>query len=280
MKRVSVWSAVSTLVCALALFVDAPARAETDILWPRFSVSAGAYDLSTSDDIRIDGAVGPNGTPIDLELDLGLPDSDTLLAFAFDWSFAKRHTIGARYYSFDRDGSRSIFRQIEIGDTTFPVGAELSASFETTTIEAVYTYWFVRKDNLGFGGSFGLVDLGVDLRARASVQVGSGGGSAERRVDASTDLPVPMIGVAVKGRPWKRLVLNAGLRILPSVSIGDIDGEAASYNLSAEVFVFGPLAVGLSYDGTYYKVDVDDSDWNGSLDLKSDGLRLYLRAAF
>jgi len=269
-----------SVLLALAAGAISPAAAQTDHLWPRFAVDVGAYQISTSDEIRIDGQIGQNGQAIDLSRDIGLPDSESLLTGKLDWAFADHHSVELAYYSLDRSGSRSLTRTIEIDGTVFPVGASASADFESTSIEAAYTYWFMRRESFGLGGTLGLVYLSLDAVARASFQIGPGGGTISEEASASTDLPVPMIGVAVKGSPWERLVLYGRARFLPSVTVGDYSGEAGSYSLGADFYFWGPLAVGASYDGTYYNADVDKSGWHGSVDLVLEGWRAYLRAAF
>ena len=106
------------------------------------------------------------------------------------------------------------------------------------------------------------------------------GGSVSESTSASTDLPVPMIGLSVKGSPWHRLVLYGRASILPSVTVGDYSGSAGLYALGADFYVWGPLALGASFDGTYYDADVDKERWDGSVDLSTNGFRFYLRAAF
>ena len=162
----------------------------------------------------------------------------------------------------------------------FPIGADASIELKQTTIEATYDYWFVRRENFGFGGSFGLVYLSLDAKAQASYRFGNSGQSFTVRESASTDLPVPMIGVVAKGSPWPWLVLHGGLRYLPSVTIDQYSGDAASYAVGADFYVWGPLAIGAAYSGTYYNAEIDDSNWNGSVDIANDGFNLYLRASF
>lgn len=270
------WSAIGVLAFALA--GSLPAHAQTDNhLWPRFSIIGGSYWIEVDDTIRVDATSERTGSDVELETDLGLPDSDSLLTFGFDWGFARKHSLGVRYYSYEREGSRSIDRIVTIGDVTFPVGARLDASFETESIEAIYDYWFVRKDNVGFAGSLGLVYLGLDASATGTAVFGPSGRTETREVSASTDLPVPMIGLALKGSPTSRLVLRADARYLPSVQIGDVDGEAASYSFSADFYIFGGFALGASYAGRIYEVEVDQTSWHGSVDLSSEGWQGYLR---
>lgn len=271
---------IATLVALAFTFAASASHAETDYMWPRFSVSAGAYQISNTDKISVSGEFEVGNRKIDLGKDIGLPDSDTLIAGRIDWAFAERHSLDLSYYSYDRSGSRSIGRVIEVGDHTYPVGAEVSANFKTTSLELGYTYWFTHHDTFGFGGTFGLVALALDADASASAALGGTVGTISDSVSASTDVPVPMIGVNLRGMPVNRLVLFGRARFLPSVTIDKYSGQAASYTVGAEYYIVGPVALGVSYDGEYYRADVDDSSWNGSVDLDTAGFRFFVRASF
>ncbi len=232
---------------ALGFAGAASAQTETNHLWPTFDVAVGSYQVSSSDKIQVNGSIERLGREINLDQDFGLPDRASVFGGSFKWAFADRHSIGLNTYAIKRDASRSINRDIELGGITFPVGASASVEFKQTTIEATYDYWFVRHENFGFGGSFGLVYLSLDAKAEASYRFGSSSETTTVRESASTDLPVPMIGVVVKGSPWPWLVLHGGLRYLPSVTVDQYSGEAASYAIGADFYVWGPLAIGAAY---------------------------------
>lgn len=267
-------------VLALACAGSVAAQSETSRLWPTFSIAAGSYQLSSDDKLQVEGSIERLGRDINLSQDFGLPERKSLLAGNFEWNFADRHSVGVSTYSLKRSASRSIDRDIEIGGIEFPIGADASLEFKETTIEATYEYWFVRKEKLGFGGSFGLVYLSLDATAEASYRFGNSGQLTAVTESASTDLPVPMVGFVVKGSPRDWLVLRAGLRYLPSVTVDKWSGKAASYGVGADFYVYGPIAIGVAYTGTLYQADVDDSSWSGSVDLAKEGANLYLRASF
>lgn len=265
---------------ALGSTAVASAQTESNRLWPTFDVAVGSYQISASDEIKVQGSIERLGREIDLDRDFGLPDRKSVFGGGFHWAFADKHSLGLNTWSLKRDVGRSINRDVELGGITFPVGASASVEFKQTFIEATYDYWFVRHESFGFGGSFGLVYLSLDAKAQASYEFGNSGQTTTVRESASTDLPVPMIGAVVKGSPLSWLVLRGWLRYLPSVTIDQYSGEAASYGIAADFYVWGPLAIGAAYSGTYYKADVDDNNWNGSIDLANDGAQLYLRASF
>jgi hypothetical protein len=278
MNRRLMRSAAGTLALAFAGML--PARADTNYLWPRFSFTGGSYRITTDDTVRIDASSARAGTEVRLETDLGLPDTKSLAIFGFDWGFAARHSLQLKYYELSREGSRAVSRVVTIGDVTFPAGAQLTAAFDTTSIEGAYNYWFVRRDDLGVAASAGLVYLELDASMTGTAVFGPSGATETRRTSASTELPVPMIGLAAKGSPWQRVVLFGSARYLPSVKIGDVNGEAGSYKLGADFYVIGAFALSASYDGTFYKIDVDQSRWRGAVDLETKGWQGYVRVSF
>jgi hypothetical protein len=271
---------IGIAIAVLAVGTSAAGQAQETHLWPRFSIGVGSFAISTTDEIGIDGEIGSGTRKVSVSTDLGLPEDQTLFAAGLEWQFASRHSLDLSYYSLDRDGSRSLDRNIQIGDRVFPVGARAEASFKTTSIELGYTYWFHRSDKTGFGGTVGLVDLALDASASATLRLGGSGATVSDSAHASTDLPVPMIGVNFKAEPWNRFVFRARGRFLPAVTIDKWDGEAASYTVSGEYFLIRQLSLGASYDGNYYRADVDDADWNGSVDLESTGWKFFLRGSF
>ena len=264
----------------LGLLTANAIHAQTASLWPKFALSAGAFDSSTKDEIGVDGEIGAAGDAVDVATQIGLPDSKTALSAEIEWGFADRHSLELRYGSLKREGSRRLIDEVEIGGRVFPVGADGTVSLTTTSLEAGYTYWLVRRERFGFGGTIGVVELSVDAAASATARIPGSSATITESASASTDLPVPMVGLAVKGQPWDRVVLYARGRFLPSVKFGRYDGEAGSFSLGTHVYLTRWFALGASYDGTYYRADVDDPGWRGSVDLETQGFRLYLRAAF
>lgn len=270
--------AFSTMAATASL--SGQAKPQADVLWPDFSISAGAFEASGEDEIRIDGSQAELLSELDLSTDLGLPESQTSLSASLDWAMGQRHSLGLRYSSIRREGSTTLTSGVRIGDIFFPIDAAVEASFDQDSLEASYTYWWIRRDRFGSGVSLGVVYLSLDARASGTFELDGTGLFLERTAAAATDVPVPMIGLALKGTPVERLVLRATAAYLPSVEFDEVSGSATSFSLGGEYFLLGPLALGASYDGTFYDVEFDSADWSGSANLGTSGFRVYLRAAF
>jgi hypothetical protein len=264
----------------LGFLAAASGEAQTSPLWPHLSLAAGAASLDSDDKIRIDASATIEGTTLDLEADLGLPESETVTAVGLDWQFGERHSLGLRYTALEREGAQSIDRVFRIRDVVFPVSAQMRTRFDTTALDAFYSYWFVRRESFGAAVSLGVSAVEFDAAVEGTARFGPGSVTETRSVAANTDAPVPMIGLALKGSPFRRLVLHAEGRYLPRVTVEDIDGEATTYSIGADFQIAGPLLVGVAYEGTTYEVDIARDDWRGAVDLDSKGFRAGLRLSF
>ncbi len=257
-----------------------PAAAQADPLWPRLALTGGAYSIDSDDTIRLDASATVEGTAVDLSADLGLPDSQTVATFGLEWSPAPRHSVTLGYTAQDRAGSQTFERVFRVRDVVFPVGARMESTFDTTAFDAFYSYWFVRRQHFGVAASLGVSYLQIDASVRGTARFGGSDLVVTRSVDASTEAPVPMVGLSIKGSPWERVVLRASGRYLPHVTIGDIDGEAATFSLGVDVRVAGPLSLGVGYESSSYTVDFEDTRWRGAADLTSRGLKGLVRLSF
>ena len=81
-------------------------------------------------------------------------------------------------------------------------------------------------------------------------------------------------------KSWADEVVCYGGCTVGGVHSSQLPGEAASYTVSGEYFVLRQLSLGASYDGNYYRADVDDPNWNGSVDLESTGWKFFVRGSF
>ncbi|HEX4996955.1 MAG TPA: hypothetical protein VFY29_01945 [Terriglobia bacterium] len=270
---------MKTSVLALSLtFAAATAQAQSPRLWPVFSAAGGAYALSTDNVARLDGASEIAGTNVDWERDLGLPGATWAPSMNVSWQPFRRHSISVDYVRYKQSQSGAIARDLVIGGIAFPAGVNVDARFNIGEVDVAYTCWLARREKFGIGASLGVVVLDLDAEVSAAVEIGAQRFEA-RRYSARADAPVPMIGAAARGNPWGRFVWRADGRLLPTVSIGNSRGHAATYNASAEFFVLNHGAVGVAYTGKATKADFDLSDWRGRVDLRSRGWRTFFRIA-
>ena len=168
---------------------------ERNPLEARFIIDAGYFFLSTDMRVRVDGeTTETTGSDVDYDDTFGIGDFDRFRAEG-SWRIAPRHVLRAMYFQNNRHGTRSIERDVEFNDQTFPLGATVNASSELTIAQVSYDYAFLRRDNYEIAGGIGIhyIDMGLKLDATVTAQ----GNQASRSVeaDATTAAPMPVLGL-------------------------------------------------------------------------------------
>src|SRR5688572_16355417 len=153
----------------------------------RFSVSLGGFLLETDTTIRVDGEVGGTGTEIDAGRDLGLQDADRFRVDAY-WRMTPRQKLRLMYFDTRADGRRVIDEEIDFGDETYPIDAEVEGHIKTQVLSLAYEFDFWQGENFELGGTFGIHNLKFETSLSATIngQTGAIASSAE----ANGPLPV------------------------------------------------------------------------------------------
>lgn len=274
----SVFRFAAGLVLAAGMTFGGAPRLEAQAeLFPTFSVRAGGFAVSNGTDVRLDAAAGDGiGTEIDFEKELGLDSDLNLLTVGLEWLPLERHQFRVAYFRTGRSGSESLLdREIEWGDQVYPVGAEISGEFTSTYIELDWTWWLFKGDRGGFGPTLGVMYLDLSAGLAAHFHIGSLDLRFSR--EASATAPIPSIGVEGRGAILRSLFVLGYVRFLPDVTIGNISGDALQFNAALEWMPLEHAGLGVAYHGFGIDAEIDDSSYNGALNLDTDGFQLYGR---
>lgn len=261
-------------VFALAVAAAAPVRAQE--LFPRFSISAGAWDASFATDVRVAEEAGGEATSISLEDDLALPEERQVWNLGLQWSPAARHELGVTYRSADRSGFASIDREIVFRGTVYPVQAETTTGFATEAWELTYTWWAMRRENVGFGPLIGVATIALD----ASVVARAPGATVTITEAASTDVPVAMIGAHGRAAFGRRVFAEARAGLLPRVTLDDYSGRALTAAARLEVRLLPSLGIGVGYHHFEIEGTIVDPSLEAELDLRMRGPEAFVRLTF
>ena len=138
-----------------------------DLLNDPFHVSIGTFVVSSEPSIQLNGET-TTGDNVNFDEVLGGGDASRVRLDA-DWRFgdSQRHKLRLIAFSMSRDNTKTIDEQIDWGDVTYPVNAELKAEFKFSVVELAYEYAFLRRDNYELGGSIGLHYAGIDASLKA-----------------------------------------------------------------------------------------------------------------
>ena len=255
---------------ALLLLLATSAVARADVINDKIDISAGIFIVDTTTSVRIDGT-DRLGTSINLEHDLGLSSRNSFRLDGY-WRFATRHKIRIEYFENTRTAGKTIDREIDIGDTTFPIDTTLSASVKTVTIEGAYEYAFLRSETYELAGSIGLHDMYFKLAASAVGQTLNSSASAK----AEANGPVPVIGLHWLWQFTPEWNVDA-LAELFALKVNPYDGTLQNYNLSVAWVPSKHWGAGLGWNEFIFHAGVDGNSFNGNMSWRYGGLRAFVK---
>ncbi len=255
------------------------AQGEDSILYPSWGLALGSYFSVSDAKLRVDVTSSRTGTTvgtdIDFEDDLGLKADDTLVKARLTHFVGRRHELSLSYYELKRTGEKTIGGDIEFGGVVYPAGAGVRAELSEENLELAYTYWAARSDRFGLGISGGVVGFRLDAMLDANAQVG--GARRELQREASATLPIPMIGLQLRGLLLPKLVLLGEARYLPNVNIENYEGTSGTATAGLEWQIFPHFRLGGSYDYFFIDAKVDDDRLRGKAKWTVEGGQLYAR---
>jgi hypothetical protein len=243
-----------------------------DMLYPRFSVSAGAALLANmTSTVQVTGDAGV-GTILDLEDALDVDENETTARVDATFSFNERHRLDMSYYDIRRDGSTSgLADDIVFGDITIPAGSVVSTEIDTRILKLAYRYNFVTEERTVIGASFGIHSMGIDLGLRSRALAVS--------ESFRQELPLPLLGLHggyALGRKWSLL---ADLELL-QFDLGDYRGFVSDNRLSLHHDTTKHVGLGLALNGFRIDGKAADGGLEAELEFGYQAVMLYLRVYF
>ncbi|MDH4130384.1 MAG: hypothetical protein OEV95_01105, partial [Gemmatimonadota bacterium] len=117
-----------------------------------FTVTVGALFASNLDTkLRLDSRKNDLGTTIDLEDVLGLKSTANSFAAQATWQIHLRHRLSVSYYSLRRTNTKRLTRDIDLGDTTWTAGVDISSRFNTSYANFGYRWSPILTSRLQLG---------------------------------------------------------------------------------------------------------------------------------
>ena len=245
-----------------------------------FTISGGVFLPKFDTSARVDTSLGI-GTEINLEDDLGLTSDETTFWGDVSWRFARKHRLTVAYFGFTRGAGAVANKELIIGDETFPVGASLSTEFKLQIVPIAYSYSFMNEDKYEFGASLGVHWYTMDFSVLGSASLNNL--DADFAVSVDANAPMPLLGLFFDYHFTPRW--SAGFH--GQVFALDLDDDTFSFSgtvtnlrLSTEYWVFNNVGLGVAVSWFKLDVDLDDSDWKGSVDYEYWGPQIYATIRF
>ena len=257
---------------ALVFAVSAPAEAQRSYepLFDKFNFKAELSWVSMNTEIGLFHEELDVGGVLKFEDDLNLGDRQTTPSLDFEWQIGKRHRLAGRWQDISRNSNTQALTEIEWGDTTIPIDADISLTFDTNQFFVDYTYypWVKERWALGFGLGFRWIDLTTVLSWRLE-----SGDVEEGSEDLDVSAPLPYLYFEYRRlltEHW-RMILGVGWL---DVTIGDINGGQWIGRASFEYLLGKRWSVGGAFNLATIDVsakDIKDDDGFGTLNA---GIRL------
>jgi hypothetical protein len=240
---------------------------------PTVSLDLGGVVNRFDTSVRLDGETR-RGTDFQLE-DNGLDHRSSSFSAALTWRVAPRHRVDFNYYESKRSGERNYDTEIDIGDSTFPLGANVSIQAKDQFFFADYRYSFIQDPQFELAGLFGIYGgkFTFDINA-----VGNNSANTYNK-SVSTGLPLPLLGVTADWYPDRRWHIAAHLEGLKA-KVGDVDGHAYLAGGAVEYMFTRGVGMGGRFDYTEIKADVTKGDFNGNFAWKTSAFSLYAKFLF
>jgi hypothetical protein len=262
---------------------DEPGAAQpksADQPWEKGSVSFGGF-LTAFDSTLAFGADNL-GVHIDGEELLDLDSKLTVIrgGALYRPGKSRRHQLDVTYAAYHRSGHATIDEEIEVGDVTLPVGADVDTVFNFDIIRGNYSYAVLQDGRMRI--ALGLGVYAVPLRFSLEAETAGGRVAVEA---ADTTLPLPSLALRADFLLVNKLYLSAGIDAM-YLEVSDFKGSLLDVNIALEYRPWKHVGFGLGYNG--FSVDVEgqrDSDYPG-VDFVGDvgvhysGLMLYGKFLF
>jgi hypothetical protein len=245
--------------------------------WERFSFSLGGFITALNSDVSL----GAKGLGIEVNVEEALDMDSSVSVFRVDglWRFSRnlRHRLDLGWFDISRDASTTLLKDIEIGDTIFPLGTKVTSSFDLQVFKGAYSYSFFQDDRMDMGVSFGLFVMPIAFEIDAS-------GGFEGHESESITAPLPVLGLRTDFAITPKLFLKFNVDFF-YLEIDQFEGAVTDSKLVLEYNAFKNIGfgVGLERFNIYIKAEGEDYpniDFNGTFEFRYFGLMAYCKVYF
>lgn len=246
----------------------------------KFMVDAGWFFASTDVRVRVDGeSTAMPGTDIDLEDTFDIGSFERFRAEAL-WRVGGRHALRAMYFATERSATRSTDRDILFRDTSFPLSTSITARSQLDVAQFSYEYAFVRKDDYEIAGGIGVHWFDMGLRLSGTLAAQGGSVSNEAQVEASTEAPLPVLGVRGLWRLSPDFYLAGQVQYF-YIELDPYSGSLVDLKASLLWQATDRLGIGVAYNDFRFGVDLEGRrDFDGRLRWNYGGAFAYMTLMF
>ena len=269
-----------------SLAIQTPDQAETSaggkpLPWEKASISLGGFIAAFNDNLGF--GVNGIGATVNPEKLLGL--DSTLYVFRAGALYRPgktlRNQLDFTYAAYDRSGSGALSQELNLGGTTYPVGAEFHSHFNFDLIRGTYSRAILQDERMRIALGFTLyavpIDFGLDVQTSGGLK--SVGG-------ANITLPLPALALRSEFLLVPKLFLNASIDAM-YFEMSNFKGSLLDVNVGLEYRPWKHFGFGLDFNALSLYAEAQGSssgypgaDFIGSVDARYSGMMLYVKIPF
>jgi hypothetical protein len=259
-------SAYVVAIIIAVLAVNTAAWAAEEQFPDRFMLRLGGYAVGNAETTaRLDSNRVPAGVYVDFADNLGGETSTTAGRVDGLYRVNEKHGVGFSWYALKFNGSRSLDRDINWGDQTFPVNARANSEIKLEVYKLNYQYslFHDEKVELGVLGGFHVMRTSVGISA-----IG-----INRSQDESVTAPLPVLGTFAEYKFTPRFSAYFNYQFFFITYDDRIKGALQDFLVGLEYRVLRNVALGAAYNR--FALDIKskgdattlylNTNWNGGL---------------
>lgn len=243
--------------------------------WKRAGLNLGGFFAALNSSVSI----GAAGVGVDVDVEDALDFDTTTTAFRTDayWRFTrnKRHRVDFTWFSLRRSGRTTLGRDLEFGDTVFPLGSTVKSSFDFDIYKGGYSYSFLQDDRVDLAASVGLYIAPISFDITAT---GAFTGQDESDVTA----PLPVVGLRADFAITPKWFLRTSAEAF-YLEIDNYKGAIVDFQAAVEYAAFKHVGFGLGFDILHVSVEANasnkviDLDFGGEVNFDYAGIQFYMK---
>jgi len=267
---------IRKFIFAVLLFLIAIAGSfsQSDSTYQYF-LEAGGFASVVGSHMKVNAIHGPDGTLIDLENDLDFPTNPFIFRLDGLIKLGRRSSFLMTGLVINREVEKVLDKDIQVGDSLYHVGTNISAKFSTVYIALSYRYSIFIKEKWNAGASIGMRDLFVET-----------GFAPILDRNANTDnlakhIPTPVLGLFLDYDITPKLNARATAELL-HLNISDVVASVIDSRIEAQYYFFKNFSIGAAYSYNLYKVDnlTVAKIFKADIDYQFYGLTFFLGSRF
>jgi hypothetical protein len=272
------------LVAGVLFFIQ-PALAENpashDTPWEKFNVNLGYFIANSNTDISLGSGLGLTVSVEDL---LVLDATSNVFRIDGSWRFTdnRRHRFDLTWFSFRRDGSKTVGRDFTIedkdgNDIEILAGTLVESKFNLDIYRGRYSYSFFQDDRMDLAFSIGAYVMPIEIGLNAT-------GLVNVDETARFTAPLPTLGLRMDFAITPKWFIRSGFEIF-YVEIKEFTGTLYESNFAIEYIPWKHLGFDLAANVFNLSIEADGEDYpgidfKGEIEFRYSGLMFYAKMPF